>query len=823
MKRNIYRRLGSLLAVMTHTHPGTQSNLIGSPERVSRKKSGSPKVDNSLAIWNRFEIFVKFKQHFQSGSPTPLVIRWVIFMQLLLATNGYLSAQNSVYDSIIIAKNNTKDWTKQVDLLKIAIEAIKSNDLEQAFADLEEIKRIGNMHKDAATLMEYYNIQSMLYIKKYDIDSVLQARLHALSYAEKLSGDLRKESLKIIYQKMGAIYNIYDMEDKCIYWLQKSDSLPMPAHPSKKLLLAEFQKYTDLHTIYNKREAAAESYKYAVKSLDAARLLGTDNALADGWYNIANALILLKQPFAAIAALDSDLVILNHLAVRPDYRLIKCLGLKAAVNMDLEKYDEAIETGKKAVVIAEDFRQIAGNQRQREVITGALRSLMAAYAKKNEPDSSLYYITYLQRELPFIFNEIKRQNYQYDIASTYEQLGQYQSAAQAFRSYADSKDSFYTAAQQAATEELLVKYHAAQKDKQIIEQQLEKAQLEKQIQVVALKAEYEKKKALAKTAEERQQLEFEEALKRQQIENEFARKQAALMADQQRKELIAQNKQQQQAEALKLSRLQNRQQWTYGIVALAALLAAGTGYYRHSRNRSRRLQMALEQEQAEQQLKEATYRAKLNDVSFAALRSQMNPHFIFNCLNSIKLYTEQHNSQAASHYLDKFARLIRNTLDHSRMEKVILRDEINSLELYLQMETMRFKDKLNYTIEMDENVEAEFIEIPPMLVQPYVENAIWHGLMHKNEGGKIRIHFAQVQQNSLLVITVSDNGIGRKKAATLKSKSADQHKSYGTKITGERIALINEKYGAAAQITIEDQEDAAGNATGTLVTIKLPV
>lgn len=223
------------------------------------------------------------------------------------------------------------------------------------------------------------------------------------------------------------------------------------------------------------------------------------------------------------------------------------------------------------------------------------------------------------------------------------------------------------------------------------------------------------------------------------------------------------------------------------------------------------------------QLREAAYKSKMSDIAFTALRAQMNPHFIFNCLNSIKLYTEQNNTEAASQYLTKFSKLIRNMLDSGRAENVELSKELESLRLYLEMEAMRFKQKLRYAIQVDPGIDTEFIEIPPLLIQPYVENAIWHGLMHKEEGGTIHIRVSQSDNQALLIITITDDGVGRDMAAAIKSKTAVPHKSHGTRVTGERIALINEKYGAGAEAVITDLFSPQQQPAGTLVTIKLPI
>jgi LytS/YehU family sensor histidine kinase len=263
-----------------------------------------------------------------------------------------------------------------------------------------------------------------------------------------------------------------------------------------------------------------------------------------------------------------------------------------------------------------------------------------------------------------------------------------------------------------------------------------------------------------------------------------------------------------------LNKLKQRQLLFYGIAGLGTLLFAGL--YLFNRNQAKQAQLKVELEK-----KEAEFQRSLADVSMSALRSQMNPHFIFNCLNSIKLYTTQNDNVAAANYLTKFSKLIRMALENSRSETVTLDAELQSLELYIQMEAMRFKEKLKYSISIDKNVDSSFIEIPPMLLQPYVENAIWHGLMHKEEGGQIDVGVQVLPNEHILSITVKDNGVGREKAAQLKSKSATSHKSYGTKVTGERLDLINQIYKTGASVTTEDLT-SNGEVTGTLVTIKIP-
>ena len=233
------------------------------------------------------------------------------------------------------------------------------------------------------------------------------------------------------------------------------------------------------------------------------------------------------------------------------------------------------------------------------------------------------------------------------------------------------------------------------------------------------------------------------------------------------------------------------------------------------------VQRNIREEQKLQQIATA-FEQKIAETEMTALRAQMNPHFIFNCLNSIKLYTLENDSQTASEYLTIFSQLIRLVLENSRSEKVTLQKELETLRLYIQLEAMRFKDKVKYRINIAPEIDQQYIDIPPLLLQPYVENAIWHGLMHKKEGGNICINVLLPLEHCLQV-EIIDDGIGRNLAAEFKSKSATRQKSFGLKMTSERIDIINQVYNIKADVQIIDLKDAMNNAIGTKVIIKIPV
>jgi tetratricopeptide (TPR) repeat protein len=282
---------------------------------------------------------------------------------------------------------------------------------------------------------------------------------------------------------------------------------------------------------------------------------------------------------------------------------------------------------------------------------------------------------------------------------------------------------------------------------------------------------------------------------------------------------ILQKKEAEQAKVLAAVRLKQRS--LYAIVVIIVLLLFISYFIFRNRIQQIKFQGQLAKEKSDALLNQILFENKLNDLTLASLKSQMKPHFIFNCLNSIKFYIEKNDTEAASLYITKFSKLIRNILDSSRLEKVTLSKEIELIELYLEMEAMRLKEKLHYEFKIAENIDIDFIELPPLLIQPYVENAIWHGLMHKEHGGIIKLSVDLSTDEKYLVFGVADNGVGREKAAELKRKSIFQHTSHGGDLNSERIAMINAKYNTNTEVIITDLKDADNHASGTLVTIKL--
>ncbi|MDN5204688.1 histidine kinase [Fulvivirgaceae bacterium BMA10] len=205
-------------------------------------------------------------------------------------------------------------------------------------------------------------------------------------------------------------------------------------------------------------------------------------------------------------------------------------------------------------------------------------------------------------------------------------------------------------------------------------------------------------------------------------------------------------------------------------------------------------------------------------LALKSLRSQMNPHFIFNALNSVNSFISKNDTRKANKYLSDFSRLMRTVMENSQCDFVPLSDEIETLKLYLKLEHFRFRDKFDYSFSVSDKLAVDEFRIPPMLIQPYIENAIWHGLRYREEKGFLSVSINS--ESNSVVMTIEDDGIGREQSKALKTNNQKIQKSTGMKNTENRIQLINDTYHSSINFSIEDINGQ--NATGTRVTVKIP-
>lgn len=274
-----------------------------------------------------------------------------------------------------------------------------------------------------------------------------------------------------------------------------------------------------------------------------------------------------------------------------------------------------------------------------------------------------------------------------------------------------------------------------------------------------------------------------------------------------------------ESEKAKLEKEQSRNMALgIGVIALLIFLLAGLQI---NRMRSKRKAELLEAK-LELQSEEVKWQEQLRQSQMSALKSQMNPHFIFNAMNSVQSLFYSDEKEKASKYLGKFSKLMRSVLEMSDQPTVSLYKEIEALTSYLELENLRFEGNFKFNIKVDENIDDEMVKIPSMLIQPYVENAIKHGLLHKEGNSDLNIEILQIDPQHLKV-EVTDNGVGRKASEEIRKSKDPEHRSFASEATAARLELLNNNRSNKLTVSIEDLKDEKGKPMGTKVSILIPL
>jgi tetratricopeptide (TPR) repeat protein len=275
---------------------------------------------------------------------------------------------------------------------------------------------------------------------------------------------------------------------------------------------------------------------------------------------------------------------------------------------------------------------------------------------------------------------------------------------------------------------------------------------------------------------------------RKEMQYNFEIKEDSLKADEEKKSILA------AAEIKRQSTIKKSIVWGTSILLVAAIISFV--FYKKRRD--------------------AQFESEITDTEMKALRAQMNPHFIFNSLNSIGDYISKNNLQAADNYLTKFAKLMRSILENSEQKEVPLSEDLKALELYMQLESLRLNNKFAYEIKVDPDIDKENTLIPPLILQPFVENSIWHGIAKKEGNGKILVHIEK--QGDMINCIVEDDGVGRMKTTAIDNEEKESFKkSLGMKITKSRIDIINKIKKSNASVELSDLSE------GLRAEVKLPL
>lgn len=446
-------------------------------------------------------------------------------------------------------------------------------------------------------------------------------------------------------------------------------------------------------------------------------------------------------------------------SVRPKQNLMEVLTSAASAHFNLGNYNTARSMAKEALTYFQHYGSYLNELSKTEL-------LATNYRSAGESDSALFYLEKWQH----LKDSILDRKFIFKLSQLQKQLEQ---------------------------EKSIAKINLLEKENQIKEQRLREQfliQVQKQTEV-----------SLLDRNNKLQQKKLEEAsLKQKEKENALA--------------LLKKSNETKEAQLQQDIFLRKTLFGSVGILVIISLIVFRN--LRLKRNNERLLreqaQNQLKLQQLESEKKQAQLKEEAMQLKMLALKSQMSPHFVFNCLSSINWLILANNTQAASDYLTRFSRLIRLVLMNSNKSLISLEDELATLKLYLQMEQLRFEQSFQFTIKEDEELDTSSLLIPPMILQPFCENAIWHGLMHKN-GGKLEV--AIHGEKDYIFCTIRDNGIGRKKSEVLNRASAKKYPSLGLSITSSRIQAFNGSSSTAFEF--EDLYDVNGDAAGTKVSIRL--
>jgi tetratricopeptide (TPR) repeat protein len=381
------------------------------------------------------------------------------------------------------------------------------------------------------------------------------------------------------------------------------------------------------------------------------------------------------------------------------------------------------------------------------------------------------------------------------LANTYKQLNNYQKALEYTELHQQVKDSIFSKDAMDKISKVKTQYEE------------KKVQIERSSQEKLFIAQ---EKATREKLLSDQKLEQEKILSKEKIANAQALAEQKFEKDRTIAEQKAEYEKSIATEKLKQEKIRTEKQQMNNLLLMGLILVITSSvflfFYIRQRNEKK---IAVEK---------AEIIRKMAELEMQSLRSQLNPHFMFNSLNSIQTLILKEDPDKSQSYLSQFARLLRMLLENADKPFIPLEKEINFLELYLSLESLRIPD-MQYSISADSELDKEKILIPNMFLQPYVENAIWHGLSHKENNKRLQIRI--LRQNGTVNYEIEDNGVGRKKAEELKSLFRKQHQSKGMELLSRRIKLLNNEYKSAIQTDIRDviKDD---EVSGTLVSVKVP-
>jgi tetratricopeptide (TPR) repeat protein len=704
-----------------------------------------------------------------------------------------LSNQNNPIANDFLSKQIELSSKKPSNEFLTAVYYSKSsliyNSAKQAdlFSMIDSCLYFANKSKYYIYLIRGNRLKSNFLISSHDYQSALEFSNNAYNYSKELE-DQREivkslATLTQVHESLGNKKELIELTSEAIAIAEKNNYYDLLPNLYIKIGSAYFilKNYSQVANYYFKA-------KDLVEEKNVVNFVPKTYGAIGGYYvqmqNYDSALFYLEKADSAMNQYK------NYLSAYSIYTNI------ADVYGKLNRRKEAKIYFEKSIAIAE---------KEKMFFVGRIYLNYANYLNEQKEDSLA--LIFVDKAIEYI----KLKNDKEVLASAirdkgliYSSMGKFEKSIEYYRESFYVNDSINQIINQENLNELLAKYEDSKKEAAI-----SKLNSQKQIQQLIL----EKQKAIIagnQIEAKKKQSEIDLLNKQQEIQELLlAQQKEAIELEVMKSETITRKlkiteQEKQINEATLKQQILTKRLMLVGIFILLSFLGLGFNIYRINTKRKN------DQEKFNLQ-------NQLSELKLEALRSQMNPHFIFNALNSINRYILRSDRETASEYLVKFSKLMRLILENSKLITIPLKDELEALMLYVDMELLRFDNKFEFKLDIENSIEKESVNIPPLVLQPFIENAIWHGLNNKEDKGIISLCVKPKDKDTLIVI-IEDNGIGRQKANELKMSDTQTNKSFGMQITSERIKALNKD---KKNFKIIDLYDENNNAIGTRVEIEL--
>src|SRR6185436_11017794 len=710
--------------------------------------------------------------------------RSLLFLMLcILSAEGIAQKQGQEkIDSLFIVLKKANEDTNKVKILNALAEKLSTNKPDTSILLCKEAIELSEKLHWLLGVGKSNHYLGWAYYIKADYMKALDCDLKAIDIFEKLEKESPQISRDYILAcksatlgNMGVVY-----DDKGDY-LKALDyyfySLKVAQQIGDKD--REQTQYGNIGMIYKRQGDCSKALDYYFKALRIAEDLANKKAIAINLNNIGNIYLQYRENTSisdnnfrdslSTKALDyygKALKIAKEIGNNFGVALIlDNLGL---VNMTQGNFQKAIDFFFQALNIHDQL----GNKNG---IARGLDHIGIVYYQQNKEDSALVYFTQALK----IAREIKSKS---EITSKLNHIGAIYLNQ---KNYLEAK-KFIEEALQLSSE---IGKKEGLKESYFNLSKLDSAQGD-------FKNAFENYKLYKVFLDSMSNDEKTQEITRKEMQFKFDKREATALAAQDKKDAIAKQ------EAQKQKVIRNS--------VIGILLSSLLSFFFYKRKRD-----------AEQKQKETSLSLQVSETEMKALRSQMNPHFIFNALQSIQTFLLSHKSDDANTYLLKFSKLMRLVLENSQHSEVSLKEDLEALELYMQLECIRLPHPFTYQFHVDESVDVDNTVIPPLILQPFVENAIWHGLQYKPEPGHINIYIRK--KDNALYATVEDNGVGRDMSKQVAQPMLLKKESLGMKLTEERLKILNELKKIKAEFKITDLFTNESKPVGTRVELSLPL